>query len=136
MQSSPVGLIVYDALMLEGKSITQMPLKARREKLANYLSANPHPQLFLSDVLDADSPQDLRALHSSVCENRAVEGLMIKRLDSVYVPWRPKGQWFKWKRDPLLVDAVMMYAQRGHGKRSSFTPTTPLAHGKASSYYL
>lgn len=120
MQSLPAGLIVYDALMLEGKSITQMPLKARREKLANYLSANPHPQLFLSDVLHADSPQNLRALHSSVCENRAVEGLMIKRLDSEYVPGRPKGQWFKWKRDPLLVDAVMMYAQRGHGKRSSF----------------
>ena len=45
---------------------------------------------------------------------------MIKRLDSTYVPGRPKGQWYKWKRDPLVVDAVIMYAQRGHGKRSSF----------------
>jgi DNA ligase-1 len=48
------------------------------------------------------------------------EGLMLKRWDSVYTPGRPKGPWFKWKRDPFLVDAVMMYAQRGHGKRSSF----------------
>ena len=45
---------------------------------------------------------------------------MLKRRDSVYVPGRPKGPWFKWKRDPFLVDAVLMYAQRGHGKRSSF----------------
>ncbi|MEM7696763.1 MAG: cisplatin damage response ATP-dependent DNA ligase [Pseudomonadota bacterium] len=50
----------------------------------------------------------------------AVEGLMLKRLDSAYVPGRPKGPWFKWKRDPFLIDAVMMYAQRGSGKRSSF----------------
>ena len=48
------------------------------------------------------------------------EGLMLKRLDSAYVPGRPKGPWFKWKRDPHVVDAVLMYAQRGHGKRSSF----------------
>ena len=45
---------------------------------------------------------------------------MLKRWDSAYVPGRPKGPWFKWKRDPHIVDAVLMYAQRGHGKRSSF----------------
>ena len=50
----------------------------------------------------------------------AVEGVMLKRRDSPYLPGRPKGLWFKWKRDPRLVDAVLMYAQRGHGKRSSF----------------
>jgi DNA ligase-1 len=50
----------------------------------------------------------------------AIEGCMLKRLDSPYLPGRPKGPWWKWKRDPYLVDAVMMYAQRGHGKRSSF----------------
>ena len=51
---------------------------------------------------------------------RSIEGLMLKRLDCAYEPGRPKGPWFKWKRDPHLVDAVLMYAQRGHGKRSSF----------------
>ena len=50
----------------------------------------------------------------------AREGLMLKRWDSIYEPGRPKGPWFKWKRDPHLIDAVLMYAQRGHGKRSSF----------------
>ena len=50
----------------------------------------------------------------------AVEGVMLKRRDAPYVPGRPKGLWWKWKRDPFVVDAVLMYAQRGHGKRSSF----------------
>ena len=50
----------------------------------------------------------------------AIEGVMIKRRDSAYLPGRPKGLWWKWKRDPFMVDAVLMYAQRGHGKRSSF----------------
>lgn len=45
---------------------------------------------------------------------------MLKRLDSTYVPGRPKGPWWKWKRDPHVIDAVLMYAQRGHGKRSGF----------------
>ena len=50
----------------------------------------------------------------------AVEGVMLKRRDALYLPGRPKGQWWKWKRDPHLIDAVLMYAQRGHGKRSSY----------------
>ncbi|HEY7845688.1 MAG TPA: ATP-dependent DNA ligase, partial [Bradyrhizobium sp.] len=50
----------------------------------------------------------------------AVEGVMLKRRDAPYLPGRPKGQWWKWKRDPHIIDAVLMYAQRGHGKRSSF----------------
>jgi DNA ligase 1 len=50
----------------------------------------------------------------------AVEGVMVKRRDAAYVPGRPKGPWWKWKRDPMVIDAVLMYAQRGHGKRSSY----------------
>ena len=50
----------------------------------------------------------------------AIEGVMIKKNDSLYLPGRPKGPWWKWKRDPFTIDAVLMYAQRGHGKRSSF----------------
>src|SRR5262249_57469328 len=50
----------------------------------------------------------------------AVEGVMVKRRDAAYVPGRPKGSWWKWKRDPMVIDAVLMYAQRGHGKRSSY----------------
>ena len=118
--SAPVGLIVYDALVLNGEDLTEKTLKARRHALEEWFSNTNNSRLFLSETLNATSPETLRQLHTQVCQNRAVEGLMIKRLDSKYVPGRPKGQWFKWKRDPLVVDAVMMYAQRGHGKRSSF----------------
>ncbi len=100
--SAPVGLIVYDALVLDGEDLTEKTLKERRHALNEWFNHNKSERLFLSET------------------NRAVEGLMIKRLESKYIPGRPKGQWFKWKRDPLVVDAVMMYAQRGHGKRSSF----------------
>ena len=118
--SAPVGLIVYDALVLNGEDLTEKTLKARRQALEKWFSENSNNRLFLSETLTATSSQSLRKLHTQVCQNRAVEGLMIKRLDSKYIPGRPKGKWFKWKRDPLVVDAVMMYAQRGHGKRSSF----------------
>ena len=118
--SAPVGLIVYDALVLDGEDLTEKTLKERRHALNEWFNHNKSERLFLSETLSATSPESLRELHAHVCKNRAVEGLMIKRLESKYIPGRPKGQWFKWKRDPLVVDAVMMYAQRGHGKRSSF----------------
>lgn len=118
--SAPVGLIVYDALVLDGKDLTEQTLKTRRQALERWFNKTDNKRLFLSQTLTATSPESLRQLHTDVCQNRAVEGLMIKRLDSKYIPGRPKGKWFKWKRDPLVVDAVMMYAQRGHGKRYSF----------------
>ncbi|WP_370244602.1 cisplatin damage response ATP-dependent DNA ligase [Alteromonas abrolhosensis] len=118
--SAPVGLIVYDALVLDGEDLTEKTLKERRHALNEWFNHNKSERLFLSETHTATSPESLRELHAHVCKNRAVEGLMIKRLESKYIPGRPKGQWFKWKRDPLVVDAVMMYAQRGHGKRSSF----------------
>jgi DNA ligase 1 len=65
------------------------------------------------------SGEDLAALRAAP-PDQVIEGLMLKRWDSVYEPGRPKGPWFKWKRDPHTVDAVLMYAQRGHGKRSSY----------------
>ena len=121
MATNPAGLIVYDALVLDGKQLTDYPLTTRREALETWFDKNGiqehdnDSRLHLSECLSADSPKGLRTLHKNVCKNRAVEGLMIKRLSSPYVPGRPKGQWYKWKRDPLVVDAVMMYAQRGHG---------------------
>jgi DNA ligase-1 len=60
------------------------------------------------------------AAHGAGDDAEAVEGVMLKRRDAPYLPGRPKGLWWKWKRGPVLVDAVLMYAQRGHGKRSSF----------------
>ena len=76
----------------------------------------------LAQPLAFQNPGELQALRAEAAKLASphIEGLMLKRLDSPYVPGRPKGQWYKWKRDPMLVDAVVMYAQRGTGRRSSF----------------
>jgi DNA ligase-1 len=70
-------------------------------------------------MIPFDTPEALSAIRDGA-RAASIEGLMLKRADSPYVPGRPRGQWWKWKRDPLTIDAVLMYAQRGHGKRSSF----------------
>jgi DNA ligase-1 len=70
-------------------------------------------------MLAFDSWDDLAALRADP-PFPVIEGVMIKRKTAPYLPGRPKGEWFKWKRDPFLIDAVLMYAQRGHGKRSGF----------------
>jgi DNA ligase 1 len=79
-------------------------------------------RLDLSPLVDFDSWELLAKLRAGPPpgDARLAEGLMLKRWDSIYEAGRPKGPWFKWKRDPHLIDAVLMYAQRGHGKRSSF----------------
>jgi DNA ligase-1 len=73
----------------------------------------------LSPLVPVTTWADMQTLRGTP-PSPAVEGLMLKRWDSSYLPGRVRGEWFKWKRDPHLVDAVLMYAQRGHGKRSSF----------------
>ena len=76
--------------------------------------------LLNQELRDAKKSAESSKADAYVCKIRGIEGLMLKRADSVYVAGRPKGPWFKWKRDPMLADCVLMYAQRGHGKRSSF----------------
>lgn len=123
MDSFPAGIVVYDALSLAGESMTDAPLARRREKLEQWVSSQTNSRLQLSESLPFDSAEALHQLREQVsCRTRypLIEGLMLKRKTAPYVPGRPKGQWYKWKRDALLVDAVMMYAQLGHGKRSSF----------------
>jgi DNA ligase-1 len=84
------------------------------------------PRIDLSPMVPFESWEDLAAARASPAsvgagpDADAIEGVMVKRADSPYLPGRPKGYWYKWKREPYLVDAVMMYGQRGHGKRSSF----------------
>src|SRR3546814_17239854 len=78
----------------------------------------------LSVLVDFADGRELAAMRAEARE-AATEGLMLKRKDAPYVAGRPKGLWYKWKRGPLTVDAVLMYAQRGHGKRSSFSSYYP-----------
>jgi len=120
MQSLPAHLIVYDALTLEGKELIDLPLDQRRQHMEKWFKANQQPRLHISEKHLLSSKDACVQLRQNAITQPHIEGLMLKRLNSVYVSGRPSGQWYKWKRDPLVVDAVVMYAQRGHGKRSSF----------------
>ncbi|MEX0956935.1 MAG: cisplatin damage response ATP-dependent DNA ligase [Rhizobiaceae bacterium] len=109
----------YDLLRAGGEDLRPLPFRERRERLAGFL-ANLDPARFdLSPLVRFGDFGDLEDLRMSP-PHPVIEGIMLKRWDSTYVAGRPKGPWFKWKRDPHLIDAVLMYAQRGHGKRSSF----------------
>ncbi len=120
MAALPAGMIIYDAIQLNDTTLSNQPLYERREALEAWFQRENPDRLFLSDTLPANSASALRTLHETASADLAVEGLMIKRRAGRYVPGRPKGEWYKWKRDPLYVDAVIMYAQRGHGNRSSY----------------
>lgn len=120
IKALPAGLVLYDILRAGDTDLTSHLLTDRRRALAQWISEQPCTHLHLSQTLEADSTASLKTLHEKASDDIAVEGLMLKRKDSPYLPGRPKGQWYKWKRDPKLVDAVIMYAQRGHGKRSSY----------------
>ncbi|MDQ2768723.1 MAG: ATP-dependent DNA ligase [Gemmatimonadota bacterium] len=115
----PVVLIAYDLLEHEGRDLRSEPLSVRRAALATLVTnARAESRLLLSPVVEAQSWDDARAAHARSREQLA-EGLMLKRLDSPYGVGRRKGGWWKWKVQPFSVDAVMVYAQAGHGRRAS-----------------
>lgn len=115
----PAFIRAYD-LLVEGEAdLRRLPFAERRQRLEPFVEAIPNDRLDVSQLVDIESWEAIDALRADPPDPVA-EGIMLKRWDSEYVPGRPKGPWFKWKRDPFLVDAVLMYAQRGHGKRSSF----------------
>lgn len=118
----PAGLVVYDLLTFDQEDLRHLIFSQRRTKLEEWVAFQNSPQIVLSHLLILNQQQNLEDLKQQVLgENHpAVEGLMIKRKDSTYIAGRPKGYWYKWKRNPYVVDAVLMYAQRGHGRRSSY----------------
>ena len=118
LESYPAFVRVYDILFVEGEDLRALPWTERRKRLEAFM-ANVPPQFDLSPVVDFKTWDELTTIRAS-SRGAGMEGLMLKRRDAAYTGGRPKGPWFKWKRDPLTVDAVLMYAQRGHGKRSSF----------------
>jgi DNA ligase-1 len=119
---SPGHLILYDCLRLGEDDLRALPLSERRKRLEAWHAALAPDYMDLSQVLAFAAAGELFALRASAADigGGHIEGLMLKRKSSPYIAGRPQGQWYKWKRDPLLVDAVLMYAQRGSGKRSSF----------------
>ncbi len=122
----PAAIRAYDLLHLEGEDLRGLPFQERRKRLEDFVRDLNNSRIDLSPVVPAGSWEAIAAArsnphaHLDPANAEAVEGVMLKRRDSTYVTGRPKGLWYKWKRDPYLVDAVLMYAQRGHGKRSSF----------------
>src|SRR5829696_8247837 len=122
----PAHLRVYDILVEGEEDLRPLPFAERRRRLERLVARLGDPRIDLSPLVPFETWEDLAAARANPSlvgageDAEAIEGCMVKRADSPYVPGRPKGLWYKWKRDPYLVDAVMMYAQRGHGKRSSF----------------
>jgi len=119
LKSHPAHIRLYDMLFVGGEDLRALPFIARRARLEAWHAANAPPRTDVSDIIDFASVGELETLWAGARET-GIEGLMLKRRDSPYIAGRPKGHWYKWKRAPLTLDAVLMYAQRGSGKRSSY----------------
>jgi DNA ligase-1 len=122
----PAHLRAYDLLVEGEEDLREQAFAKRRARLEALLARLADPRLDISPLVRFTSWDELRRARADPAaagagpDADAVEGVMLKRRDAPYVPGRPRGLWWKWKRDPFVVDAVLMYAQRGHGKRSSF----------------
>ena len=120
MEEVPVGFFVYDLLELDGEDLRTKSMTNRRAFLEDLFARNPlDTQLLqLSEIIQADKWEELHAIRNEARQFNS-EGLMLKKKASEYHVGRKKGDWWKWKVDPLTIDAVMIYAQRGSGRRSS-----------------
>ena len=119
LREFPAAVRLYDMLFEGAEDVRPLPFDARRVRLEDFFARTRPARMDLSAMIPFGTIEELAALRDGA-RAASIEGLMLKRGDCPYVPGRPKGLWWKWKRDPLTVDAVLMYAQRGHGKRSSF----------------
>ena len=119
LQEFPAWVRLYDILFDGEEDLRGLPFLERRTRLERWYEAVRPRRMDLSPLVPFDGWDALKALREGAREN-SIEGLMLKRSDSAYVAGRPKGPWFKWKRGALTLDTVLMYAQRGHGKRSSY----------------
>ncbi len=115
----PAGVRLYDMLFEGDEDLRALPFDARRGRLEAWFARTAPARMDLSAPISFASLTELSAMRLGA-RAASIEGLMLKRADSPYLAGRVKGLWWKWKRDPLSIDAVLMYAQRGHGKRSSF----------------
>jgi DNA ligase-1 len=122
----PIHLRAYDLLSEGGDDLRDLPFARRRDRLEVFIAKLNDPRIDISPLVPFATWDQLIAARANPMQGgagldaEAIEGVMLKRRDAPYLPGRPKGPWWKWKRDPMIIDAVLMYAQRGHGKRSSF----------------
>ncbi len=115
---APIGFFVYDLLEYEGEDWRGRPLEERRKKLEEIVREIDHPKLLISPVVKFNDWEELKALRET-SRAEGAEGFMLKKKDSIYQVGRKRGDWWKWKVDPLTIDAVMVYAQKGAGRRSN-----------------
>lgn len=120
IETYPTAIIAYDLLQLEEEDVRGLPYDERRRLLGETLAQHNPERMEISPQVPFTQFDDLVKLRDDCASQKIIEGLMLKRRDSSYVAGRPTGPWYKWKTEPRLVDAILMYAQRGSGKRSSF----------------
>ena len=126
MAEFPAHLRAYDLLADGEEDLREQPFAERRARLEGFIARLNDERVDLSPLIAFRSWDELTAARKNPgaagagVDAAAVEGVMLKAREAPYLPGRPKGLWWKWKRDPFIIDAVLMYAQRGHGKRSSY----------------
>lgn len=113
----PAILMAYDILLEGSEDLRALSFHHRRRRLERFVVSLGSPRIDLSPLVPFGDMDDLDQIRRQP-PTREIEGVMLKRWDSAYIAGRPAGLWYKWKRDPFLIDAVLMYAQRGHGRRS------------------
>ena len=120
LRDVPVVVLAYDLLEFEGQDLRTLPQHERRALLDQLIAQMPHPQLLPSPLLHGDTWAELSSQREAA-RSLGVEGMMLKSKTAQYGVGRTKevGVWWKWKIDPLSIDAVLIYAQRGHGRRAS-----------------
>ena len=119
LERYPAHVRLYDALIIDGEDLRSLPFVERRKRLERWHAEVRPPRTDLSDLLEIADRDELHRIWSET-RGAGIEGLMLKRRASPYLAGRPRGHWYKWKRAPLTVDCVLMYAQRGSGRRSSY----------------
>ena len=119
LSNYPAFVRLYDILLDGDEDLRQLPWRDRRRRLEEFATRLDPGRFDISQLITADSFEALEDLRANA-RDVAIEGIMLKRRDSAYVGGRRVGLWYKWKRDPLTADCVLMYAARGSGKRSSF----------------
>lgn len=116
LQKAPIYLMVYDLMEFEGQDYREKSMAERRATLEKLITPD-NPRALLSPVVDAKGWEELAVLRES-SRQKLAEGFMLKRKSSIYQVGRKRGDWWKWKIDPLNIDGVMIYAQKGHGRRA------------------
>ncbi len=119
LERLPAFVRLYDMLFDGAEDLRGLPFELRRDRLEAWWGRVAPDRMDLSPLIPFTDWPELAA-HRAGARATGIEGLMLKRRESTYLAGRPRGHWYKWKRDALLLDCVVMYAQRGHGRRSSY----------------